>query len=105
MPSAQKNLLSVLLGDTINRGLISKATFLKGEDLLYSTAGFPNFFAYPANMTKSNNLNELPPIYLNAVQGTWFRRAPPETLKPAADTGYPLSGRINAEYPEITNWR
>ena len=60
MESAQKDLLSVLLGDIFNRGLISKATYLKGEDLLYSTADFPDFFAYPANSTKADDRTEQP---------------------------------------------
>ena len=58
MESAQKDLLSVLLGDIYSRGLISKSTYLKGEDLLHSFIDFPDFFVYPVCLTKEADENE-----------------------------------------------
>ena len=52
MESAQRELLSVLLGDVFSRGLISKTTYLKAEDLIHSVMDFPDFFQYPVCSTK-----------------------------------------------------
>ena len=52
MESAQKELLSVLLGDVFSRGLISKATYLKAEDLVHSAMDFPELFRYPVCLKK-----------------------------------------------------
>ena len=52
MESAQKELLSVLLGDVFSRGLISKTTYLKAEDLVHSVIDFPELFQYPVCLTK-----------------------------------------------------
>ena len=55
MESAQRELLSVLLGVVFSRGLISKATYLKAEDLVHSVMDFPDFFQYPVCLTKEAN--------------------------------------------------
>ena len=52
MESAQRELLSVLLGDVFTRGLISKTTYLKAEDLVHSVMDFPEFFRYPVCLTR-----------------------------------------------------
>ena len=52
MERAQRELLSVLLGNIFSRGLISKATYLKAEDLVHSVMDFPDFFQYPVCLTK-----------------------------------------------------
>ena len=52
MESAQRELLSVLLGEVFSRGLISKATYLKAEDLVHSAMDLPEFFRYPARLAK-----------------------------------------------------
>lgn len=60
MESVQKDLLSVLLSDIFNRGLISRAAYLKGEDLLYSAAEFPDFFAFPTTPTAASDSRDQP---------------------------------------------
>ena len=52
MESVHRELLSVLLGGVFSRGLISKDTYLKAEDLVHSAAGFPELFRYPVCLTK-----------------------------------------------------
>ena len=52
MESAQRELMSVLLGDIFSRGLISKTTYLKAEDLVHSVIDFPELFQYPVCLTK-----------------------------------------------------
>ena len=52
MESAQRELLSVLLGAVFSRGLISNTTYLKAEDLVHSAMDFPEFFQYPVCWTK-----------------------------------------------------
>ena len=52
MESVQRELLSILLGDIFSRGLISKTTYLKAEDLAHSAADLPEFFRYPVCLTK-----------------------------------------------------
>ena len=52
MESAQRELLSVLLGDIFSRGLISKTTYLKAEELVHSVVNFPEFFRCPVCVTK-----------------------------------------------------
>ena len=52
MESAQKELLSVLLGVVFSRGLISKTTYLKAVDLVHSVTDFPEFFRYPVCLTR-----------------------------------------------------
>ena len=52
MESAQRDLLRVLLGDVFSRGLISKSTYLKAEDLVHSVIDFSDFFQYPVCLTK-----------------------------------------------------
>ena len=52
MESAQRELLSVLLGDVFSRGLISKTTYLKAEDLVHSVTDFPELFRYPVRLTR-----------------------------------------------------
>ena len=55
MESAQRELLSVLLGDVFSRGLISKTTYLKAEDLVHFM-DFPELFQYPVCLTKEAEL-------------------------------------------------
>ena len=52
MESAQRELLSVLLRNIFSRGLISKTTYLKAEDLVHSAIDFPELFQYPVCLTK-----------------------------------------------------
>ena len=52
MESAQRELLSVLLGNVFSRGLISKTTYLKAEDLVHSIIDFPELFQYSVCLTK-----------------------------------------------------
>ena len=52
MESAQRELLSVLLGVVLSRGLISKTTYLKAEDLVHSGMEFPGLFRDPVCLTK-----------------------------------------------------
>ena len=52
MESAQRELLRVLLGEVFSRGLISKTTYLKAEDLVHSVIDFPELFQYPVCLTK-----------------------------------------------------
>ena len=52
MESAQRELLSVLLGDIFSRGLISETIYLKAEDLVHSVIDFPQFFQYSVCLTK-----------------------------------------------------
>ena len=52
MESAQREFLSVLLGDVFSRGLISKITYLKAEDLVHSVMDFPELFQYPVSLTE-----------------------------------------------------
>ena len=52
MESAQRELLSVLLGNIFSRGLISKTTYLKAEDLVHSVIDLPELFQYPVCLTK-----------------------------------------------------
>ena len=52
MESAQRELLSVLLGDVFSRGLISKTAYLKAEDMVHSMTDFPGLFQYPVCSAK-----------------------------------------------------
>ena len=52
MESAQRELLSVLLRSVFSRGLISKTTYLKAEDLIHSVTDFPTLFQYSVCLTK-----------------------------------------------------
>ena len=52
MESAQRELLSVLLRDVFSRGLISRTTYLKAEDLVHSVMDFPELFQYPVCLTE-----------------------------------------------------
>lgn len=47
MESAQRELLSFLLGHVFSLGLISKSTRSRAEDLVYSAVDLPEFFRYP----------------------------------------------------------
>ncbi len=47
MESAQRELLSVLLDRVRSLGLISKATYSKAEDLVYSVMDLPELLQYP----------------------------------------------------------
>lgn len=58
MESAQRELMSVLLGEVFSRGLISKTTYLKAEDLVYSAIDFPELFQHPVCLTKEVSVYE-----------------------------------------------
>ena len=47
MERAQREVLHVLLETILSRGMISKTTCLKAEDLAYSATDLPAFFQYP----------------------------------------------------------
>ena len=51
MESAQRELLSVLLGVVFSRGLISKTTYMKAEDLVHSVMDCPGLFREPVCLT------------------------------------------------------
>lgn len=52
MESAQREIMSVLLGRMVSLGLISKTTYSKAEDLVHSVIDLPEFFGYPVCWTK-----------------------------------------------------
>ena len=52
MESAQRALMSVLLGRVRARGLISQATYSKAADLVYSAAELPDLFRDPVCLTE-----------------------------------------------------
>ena len=52
MESAQRELMSVLLGQVFSLGLISKTTYSKAEDLVHSVIDLPEFFEYPVCLIK-----------------------------------------------------
>lgn len=58
MESAQRELLSVLLDRVRSLGLISKATYSKAEDLVYSVMDLPELFRYPVCLTKEASRHE-----------------------------------------------
>ena len=58
MESAQRELLSVLLGEVFTRGLISKTVYLRAEDLVHSATDFPELFRYPVCLTKEAGNDE-----------------------------------------------
>ena len=58
MESAQRELMSVLLGRVLSLGLISKTTYSKAEDLVHSVIDLPEFFAYPVCLTKEARAHE-----------------------------------------------
>ena len=60
MESAQRELMSVLLGRVLSLGLISKSTYSKAEDLLYSGVDLPEFFIYPECVMKEEVADECP---------------------------------------------
>lgn len=47
MESAQRELMIALLGHVFSLGLISKTTYSKAVDLVYSMAALPEFFSHP----------------------------------------------------------
>ena len=55
MESAQRELISVLLGRISAQGLISRSTYLKAEDLVHSVIDFPEFFRYPVCLPKEES--------------------------------------------------
>ena len=55
MDSAQRELMCVLLESVFSRGLISKATYLNAEELVYSATGFPELFRYPVCLAKEES--------------------------------------------------
>lgn len=58
MDSAQRELMSVLLGRVFSLGLISKTTYSKAEDLVHSVMDLPELFKYPVCLTKEENRHE-----------------------------------------------
>lgn len=52
MESAQRELMEVLLGQVLALGLISKTTYSKAVDLVYSAPDLPELFRYSASLTK-----------------------------------------------------
>ena len=52
MESAQRELMSVLLGRVFSLGLISKTTYFKAGDLVHSVIDLPELFRYPVCLTK-----------------------------------------------------
>lgn len=52
MESAQRELMSVLIGHIFSRGLISKTTYSKAVDLVHSAVDMPELFRYPVCLTK-----------------------------------------------------
>ena len=60
MESAQLELLSVLLRTVYDRGLLSKATYLRAVDLVHSGIAVPPLFRYPVCRTKEAEQCEYP---------------------------------------------
>lgn len=58
MESAQRELMSVLLGRILSLGLISKTTYSKAEDLVHSVIDLPELFGYPVCLTKEAGRHE-----------------------------------------------
>lgn len=58
MESAQRELLSVLLGRVFSLGLISKSTYSHAEDLVHSVMDFPELLRYPVCLTKEGSRHE-----------------------------------------------
>ncbi len=52
MESTQQELISVLLEHILSLGLISKNTYLRAEDLVYSGIDFPQLLRYPVCLQK-----------------------------------------------------
>lgn len=52
MESAQRELMSVLLGRVFTLGLISKTTYSKAEDLVHSSIDLPELFGYPVCLAR-----------------------------------------------------
>lgn len=60
MESAQRELMSVLLGRIFSLGLISKTTYSKAEDLVHSVIDLPELFGYPVCLTEEASKYEYP---------------------------------------------
>jgi hypothetical protein len=58
LESAQRELLSVLLGRVFSLGLISKSTYSHAEDLVHSVMDFPELLRYPVCLTKEASRHE-----------------------------------------------
>ena len=58
MESAQRELVSVLLGAVYTCGLLSKTTYLNAVDLVHSVMDIPPFFRYPVCLTKEASGHE-----------------------------------------------
>lgn len=58
MESAQRELVSVLLGRIHSLGLISDFAYSKAVDLVHSVIDFPEFFQYPVCLTKEAGICE-----------------------------------------------
>lgn len=60
MESAQRELMSALLGAVYARGLLSKTTYLNAVDLVHSALDIPPLFRYPVCLTKEAEPCEYP---------------------------------------------
>ncbi len=58
MESAQREVVSVLLGRVFSLGLISKSTYSHAEDLVHSVIDLPELFRYPVCLTEEANRHE-----------------------------------------------
>ena len=50
--------MSVLIGHLFSHEIISKATYSKAEDLVYSVMDLPELFRYPVCLTKEAGRHE-----------------------------------------------
>ncbi len=58
MESAQRELMSALLGRVFTLGLISKNTYSKAMDFVHSVIDLPELFQYPVCLTKETSVHE-----------------------------------------------
>jgi len=52
LDSAQRELMTVLLGAVYARGLLSKTAYMNAVDLVHSMINIPSLFQYPVCLTK-----------------------------------------------------
>lgn len=52
MDSAQRELMTVLLGAVYARGLLSKTAYMNAVDLVHSMINIPSLFQYPVCLTE-----------------------------------------------------
>ena len=58
MESAQREMMSTLLGLVYARGLLSKTTYLNAVDLVHSAPDIPPLFRYPVCLTEEAGQRE-----------------------------------------------